>query len=56
MVAHDTAAADLAGTTIPMGDVVSRLLQSRASVVLCILDCCFSGVAPARTDDPSQRP
>lgn len=57
LVAHDTAAADLHGTTIPMQEVVSRLKESRAGAVLCVLDCCFSGGAPARVleDSPVSR-
>jgi helicase len=56
LVAHDTVASDLHGTTIPMEDVVSRLRQSRAGAVLCVLDCCFSGGAPARVLEDSPVP
>ncbi len=60
LVAHDTAGADLQATTIPMREVVSRLRQSRAGAVLCVLDCCFSGGAPARATirlrDGARRP
>lgn len=57
LVAHDTDAADLHDTTIPMREVVSRLRQSRVGAVLCVLDCCFSGGAPARVleDSPVAR-
>jgi replicative superfamily II helicase len=56
LVAHDTASADLHGTTIPMDEVVSRLRQSHAGAVLCVLDCCFSGGAPARVLEDSPVP
>lgn len=56
LVAHDTAAADLHGTTIPMQEMVSRLKESRAGAVLCVLDCCFSGGAPARVLEDSPVP
>ncbi len=56
LVAHDTAAADLPGTTIPTHEIVSGLRQSSASAVLCVLDCCFSGGAPARVLEDSLIP
>jgi helicase len=47
----------LADTTIPMSELASRFKQTRAKAVLCILDCCFSGGAPARVleDSPTTR-
>ena len=51
LVLHDTSAADIPGTTIDMGNLAERFRQSRAKVVVLILDCCFSGGAPARVVD-----
>jgi replicative superfamily II helicase len=56
LVAHDTSAANLHATTIPMEEIVSWLRRSRAGAVLCVLDCCFSGGAPARVLEDSPVP
>ena len=57
LVAHDTRLDNLAATTIPMSDLADRFKRSHAKAVLCILDCCFSGGAPARVleDSPMVR-
>lgn len=57
LVAHDTSLDNLAATTIPMSDLANRFKRSQAKAVLCILDCCFSGGAPARVleDSPMVR-
>jgi helicase len=57
LVAYDTAVSDLTNTTISMTELVSRIKSSQAGAVLCILDCCFSGGAPARVleDSPVAR-
>ncbi len=56
-VAHDTSLDNLAATTIPMSELSDRFKRSQAKAVLCILDCCFSGGAPARVleDSPMVR-
>ena len=51
LVLHDTDTANIPGTTIDMGTLAERFRQSRARVVVLILDCCFSGGAPARVLD-----
>lgn len=51
LVLHDTSATDIPGTTIDMASLAARFRQSRAKVVVLILDCCFSGGAPARVVD-----
>ncbi len=56
LVAHDTRPDALVETTIPMAELAARFRESRAKVVLCILDCCFSGAAPARVLDQSPIP
>lgn len=48
LVVHDSAASDLENTTIPMAELAQRFKDSQAKTILCILDCCFSGGAPAR--------
>jgi replicative superfamily II helicase len=48
LVAHDTSLADLAETTISMVSLAERFRRSRARHILLVLDCCFSGGAPAK--------
>lgn len=50
---HDTVQAHPESTALPMAEMASRLKHSRAKATLCILDCCFSGAAPARVLDES---
>jgi ATP-dependent DNA helicase len=51
LVFADTRADDLIETTLDMGDLASRFRTTRARMVLLLLDCCFSGGAPARVLD-----
>jgi hypothetical protein len=53
LVAHDTNPRDLAGTTISMDTLAALFRETRAKAVLCIVDCCFSGGAPARVLESS---
>lgn len=53
LVAHDSMLSDYVGSTIPMRDLASHFKQSRAKSIIVILDCCFSGEAPARVFDDS---
>jgi helicase len=48
LVFHDTEAADLSGTAMSMADLADAFKATKARAVLCLLDCCFSGQAPAR--------
>ncbi|MBX3490327.1 DEAD/DEAH box helicase [Parvibaculum sp.] len=48
LVVADTRAEDIPATTISMADLAERFRQSRARAILLLLDCCFSGGAPAR--------
>jgi ATP-dependent DNA helicase len=48
LICFDTNTADLPSTALAMSDLSDAFKQSRARVILCILDCCFSGQAPAR--------
>jgi len=56
LVAFDTDRDDLPGTTIAMDDLAARFQASRARAVLCVLDCCFSGAAPARVLEGTSQP
>ena len=56
LVLHSTYLNDLEKTTIPMAELAKRFKDSKAKVILCILDCCFSGDAPARVLENSPIP
>ena len=56
LVAHDTTKASLDSTTIPMEFLASQFKQSKAKVIICILDCCFSGGATAKVFDDTPTP
>lgn len=50
---HDTKLDDLQETTISMEELSAMFKASKAKNILCILDCCFSGEAPARVLESS---
>ncbi|WP_225763761.1 DEAD/DEAH box helicase [Stenotrophomonas sp. Marseille-Q4652] len=56
LVAFDTDASDLPGTAVSMAALAEAFQTSRAQAVLCILDCCFSGQAPARVLEVASQP
>lgn len=56
LVLFDTNAADLANTALPMASLADAFKATKARAVLCILDCCFSGQAPARVLETTARP
>lgn len=56
LVTFNTQLSDLPATTVSMTDLAQQFRSSRARVVLCILDCCFSGQAPARVLELGARP
>lgn len=56
LVATDTALATLPATTIPMQELADRFKGTQAGTMLCVLDCCFSGGAPARVLEDSPTP
>jgi helicase len=56
LVLFDTNPADIAGTALSMADLADAFRQTKAHAVLCILDCCFSGQAPARVLETAARP
>lgn len=51
LVLHDTNVDDLPGTTFGMDELARRFRETKARVVILLLDCCFSGGAPARVID-----
>jgi helicase len=57
LILHDTDRNRYADTTLDMGELAARFKASQAGIVICILDCCFSGGAPARVldDTPATR-
>lgn len=56
LVLFDTKAADLANTALSMANLADAFKTTKARAVLCILDCCFSGQAPARVLETAARP
>lgn len=54
---HDTMLENIPGSTISMDVLASYFKRTQARAVLIILDCCFSGGAPARVieDSPASR-
>lgn len=56
LIVFDTNPVDLSGTALSMAALADAFKESRARVVLCILDCCFSGQAPARVLETTARP
>ena len=48
LVLYDTDGSNLPATALPMSSLADAFRVSRARVILCVLDCCFSGQAPAR--------
>lgn len=53
LVTHDTNFEDYETTTISMTELAELFRATRARSAICILDCCFSGAAPARVLDGS---
>lgn len=56
LVLFDTNAGDLVGTALSMAGLADAFKATKARAVLCILDCCFSGQAPARVLETAARP
>jgi helicase len=48
IVAFDTDSDSPGDSSLSMTELAERFRSSKARAVLCILDCCFSGAAPAR--------
>ncbi len=56
LVAYNSVVDRLLDTTLSMDDVAGRFRGSKAKAVVCVLDCCFSGGAPARVLEGSPVP
>lgn len=56
LVLSDTDPTNTAGTALPMMTVADAFKSTRARAVLFVLDCCFSGHAPARVLENVARP
>ena len=56
LVLFDTDAAVLPSTTLSMTALAHAFKRTTARALLCILDCCFSGQAPARVFETEARP
>ena len=56
IVTYNTKKEDLNNTTISMQELASFFTKSPAKIILFILDCCFSGEAPARVLEESSIP
>jgi len=56
IVTYNTKKEDLNNTTISMQELAAFFTKSPAKIILFILDCCFSGEAPARVLEDSPIP
>lgn len=56
LVLYDSAPTQLPNTTIEMNELGQYFKNSKAKAILCIIDCCFSGHAPARVFEESPLP
>ncbi|MHB1683532.1 MAG: DEAD/DEAH box helicase [Bacilli bacterium] len=56
LVTHNTAMTNLVDTTISMEEIAEHFKETQAKIVLILLDCCYSGGAPARVLDGSPIP
>ncbi|MGD1214700.1 MAG: DEAD/DEAH box helicase [Terriglobales bacterium] len=56
LAASDTELSNLARTTIGMDELAAFFRSTKARAVFCILDCCFSGGAPAKVLEDSPVP
>ena len=56
LVAHDSFHTDPVGSMIPMAEIAQRFKESQARIIFLLLDCCYSGGAPARVLDDSPIP
>lgn len=56
LVLYDTDPRNLAGTALSMATLADAFKTTKARAVLFVLDCCFSGQAPARVLEVSAKP
>ena len=55
LICFDTTKESLPDTSIKMEDLADSFKRSKAKVILLVLDCCFSGRAPARVLEDTYR-
>lgn len=55
IVAYDTDRDEIGSSTLPMDELAERFQKSKARAILCIVDSCFSGAAPARVLEGTPR-
>lgn len=48
LVCFDTESTNLGSSTLPMASLADWFRDSNARAIICVLDCCFSGAAPAK--------
>jgi helicase len=53
LVTHDTSRSNVDNSTVGMDKLATAFKGSKAKAILCVIDCCFSGAAPARVLDDS---
>lgn len=56
IVAYDTVLTDLLNTSVGMEELAAAFCATKAKAVLCVLDCCFSGGAPAKVIEDTPLP
>lgn len=56
LAVFDTTLSDLQNTSIGMDELAKLFKSSKARAILCVLDCCFSGGAPAKVLENSPIP
>lgn len=56
IVLHDTKKDRLPETALSMSELADAFKRSKAKAILCILDCCFSGGAPAKVVEAPASP
>lgn len=56
LLPYDGNPKDIAGTALPMGDVMKQLGETKAKEVLAIVDACFSGAGGRSVLPPGARP
>jgi helicase len=56
LVAHNSVFDQLENTTLSMDVLAQHFRESKAKAIVCVLDCCFSGGAPARVVEGSPVP
>lgn len=56
LVAYDTDRDDTGSTSLKMEELAEIFKTSKARAILCVVDCCFSGAAPARVLEHTAMP